>query len=134
MGVERQQQSIARKIDWASAQIEDGSLSVGLHGDSARGWGKDFSGVLALLENSSHAWGKVSLAKSVITVTDVQDGAEEDLRHFLESVVMQVNSDLHLQEEDPAGRGEGAQSAEDAQRSAELDMAATFRGFARPEA
>ena len=123
----------ARKIDWASAQIRDGSLTVGVHGEGAKGWGKDFNGVLALLEKSSHAWGKVSLAKGVITVADVQDGAEEDLRHFLESVVMQVNSDLHLQEA-PEDRSGDQQTAEDAQRSAELDMAATFRGFAQPEA
>jgi hypothetical protein len=40
----------ARTIDWASAQIRDGSLTVELHGENRKGWSKDFGGVLALLE------------------------------------------------------------------------------------
>jgi hypothetical protein len=124
----------ARTIDWASAQIRDGSLTVGLHGESHRGWSKDFGGVLALLEKSSQPWGKVSLAKGVITVAGVQEGGEEELRHFLESVAMQVNADLHLREDDGEEGRDGPRSEDDTRRAAELDMAATFRGFAQREA
>jgi hypothetical protein len=122
----------ARDIDWSGAEFGDGALTVDLKGDGGKGWSKDFSGVLALLEQSSHGWGKVALKGSRIRVSDVQAGSEEELRHFLESVVLQVNSDLGLQSE-TTGDDDGADEAQahaQQQEAAERRMAATFRRFA----
>lgn len=107
-----------------------------LTGDAVKGWSKDLAGVLALLEQNNQPWGVVRISKSVITVADVQEGAEHDLRHFLESVVLQVNSDLGLQAfEDaaPATDNEDADSAGRAQGAADRHMAAAFRGFAESD-
>jgi hypothetical protein len=84
-------------------------------------------GVAALLDQGQRRWGKVGLAKSVGRVSAVRGGAEEDLRHFLESVVLQVNTDL--------GRIEMAASESDGPGlGADRAMAATFRSFADPQA
>jgi hypothetical protein len=130
-GDEQQQKAGARTIDWSSAEISDGTLAVELTEAASKGWSKDFAGVLALLEQSGQGWGKVSLKGSTVWVADVQEGVEEGLRHFLESVVHQVNSDLGLR---PAERSpeqsDGERSASDRREAAERKMTATFRGFA----
>jgi hypothetical protein len=131
------QQVRARAIDWASAEIRDGTLTVQLTGDAPKGWGKDFAGVLALLQQSNQGWGKIKLTKNVIEVTDVLEGSEAELRHLLESVVLQVNSDFRLDGEDDASATRNVDAAEaerDARRATDRDMAATFRGFAEPHA
>jgi hypothetical protein len=128
-----QQRAHARQIDWGTAEIRDGALTVELIGDAPKGWGKDFRGVLALLEQSKRSWGTISLAKSTIKVLDVEDGSEEALRHFLESVVLQVNSDLGLHDDVPDAEDEQAESGA-AQRASEREMTATFRGFAELDA
>ncbi|HEY4917189.1 MAG TPA: hypothetical protein VIH92_09775 [Solirubrobacteraceae bacterium] len=130
----KQQEKIqgARAIDWSSAELSDRALVVQLRGAGAKGWSKDFGGVLALLEQSGRGWGKVALKGSKVRVADVQAGTEEELRHFLESVVLQVNSDLGLEIETGAedAGSEETQSGDRRLEAAERRMAATFRGFA----
>jgi hypothetical protein len=67
----------------------------------------------------------------------VQEGAEQDLRHFLESVVLQVNSDLGLLGVDdaaldlaPGTDGEDGGSDHVSRKARDRHMAAAFRGFA----
>ena len=82
-------------IDWPSATVEDGDLSVPLLGETPKGWNARFRAVLAhLQELGETSLGKTKLARSTITVSDVPEGAKSDLHHLLESVVRQVNSDL----------------------------------------
>ena len=59
----------------------------------------------------------------------MQQGTEPELRHFLESVVLQANSDTQpeAQEDDAATDGAGEESDVDEQ------MAATFRTFAQQQ-
>jgi hypothetical protein len=116
-----------RHIDWASAQIEDGTLTVELTGKGSKAWKARFANVLALLDTPHTTWGEVHLNKSAIKVAGVQQGAEPELRHFLESVVLQVNSDTHP--EAPEGDAETG----DAREEPDVDeqMARTFRAFAQ---
>jgi hypothetical protein len=121
----------ARTIDWSSAEFSKGTLVVELNGVGAKGWSKDFAGVLALLEQSGRGWSNVTLKSARIRVSDVQVGSEEDLRHFLESVVLQVNSDLGLESEtdtEDVGTDKTRSSAQPPEAT-ERRMAATFRGF-----
>jgi hypothetical protein len=129
-GKQPTKQAHALAIDWASAEISGGELTVELTGAVPKGWGKDFTAVLALLQGSHQRWGTVKLTKSTIKIADVQESAEEELRHLLESAVLQVNSDLNLAEEknDP---GDGADaSSTDGHKAADREMAAKFRAFA----
>ncbi|HEY1687291.1 MAG TPA: hypothetical protein VGF95_00335 [Solirubrobacteraceae bacterium] len=114
-----------RQIDWTSAEIKDGVLTVELDGESPRGWAKRFEAVLALLDHGLGDWGKITVTKQRIKVLDVREGAERDLRHLLESVLLQVNSDL-------APDAEEGEESEDSDPQAEADrkMTDTFRGFA----
>jgi len=112
-----------REIDESSAVVAEGTLSVEIIGENPRGWRRRFEGVATLLDQAQGRWGKVSLEKSVVRVTVVREGAEEDLRHFLESVVLQVNTDFGLADE-------AAPATAEPGRSADRAMAATFRSFA----
>jgi len=115
-----------RQIDWASAQMEDGALTVELTGKGSKAWKARFENVQALLDTPHATWGEVRLNKSAVKVAGVQQGVEPELRHFLESVVLQANSDT--QPETPEDDAE----TDDASEESDLDeqMTATFRAFA----
>jgi hypothetical protein len=117
-----------REIDWSSAEIEDARLSVALSGSGSKAWKGRFQNVLALLDTPHSGWGEVRLTgKGVIRVRDVRPGAESDLRHFLETVLLQVNSDTV-----PAGTQPAEQDVEDEPQEPDPDeqMTAAFRAFA----
>lgn len=109
-----------RQIEWSTAAVEDATLTVSLSGEAPRGWRSRFGAVTKLLDRSDGRFGHVSLRGAEITVADVLEGAEPDVRHFLESAVLQVNADLGLEEA----------PEEDEEQEADRAMAATFRSFA----
>jgi hypothetical protein len=121
--------SDSRQIDWASAQIEDGALTVELAGKGSKAWKARFENVLALLDTPHTSWGEVRLHKSTVKVAGVQQGGEPELRHFLESVVLQANSDTQPEapEDDAEGDYEGGEHDVDEQ------MTATFKTFAQQQ-
>jgi hypothetical protein len=121
-----------REIDWASAEVHDGDVTVELSGKNSKAWRERFDTVLRLLGASGGGWGEVKLAKGSIRVKSLQAQAEGDLRHFLESLVVQVNAEL------PPAEGEGQddeEAAAETDRGAILDaeMTATLRSFAAPQ-
>jgi hypothetical protein len=120
-----------RTIDWASAEVQDGDVTVELNGKNSKEWRERFDIVLRLLGPSGGGWGEVKLTKGSIRVKSLQPRAEEDLRHFLESLVVQVNAELP----DEPGEGDGEDDEDGAgslDRGAILDaeMTATLRSFA----
>ncbi len=68
--------------------------------------------------------GEVRLTKNAIKVADLRRGSESELRHLLESIVLQANSDTapDAQHNDD--------SDEDHEPDLDEQMAATFRAFA----
>jgi len=121
-----------REIDWASAAVAGGTLTVELIGEAPRGWRRHFEGVVRLLDQAGGRWGRISIARNTITVAAVRDGHEADLRHLLESVIQQVNADLGPGQDPPEQDADGEPT--DAERAHEADraMAAAFRAFAQP--
>jgi len=117
-----------RNIDWGSAEIEDATLTVELTGASSKAWKQRFGSVLALLDTPHSHWGEVHLDKKAIQVADVQQGAEAELRHFLESIVLQVNSELPQPEEPEQDTDQHPHADEAAQ--ADRQMTTAFRAFA----
>jgi hypothetical protein len=118
-----------REIEWASAEVHDGDVTLELSGKNSKAWRERFDTVLRLLGPSGGGWGEVELAKGSIRVKSLQPQAEGDLRHFLESLVVQVNAEL------PPVEGEGQEDEEtsvETDRGAILDaeMTATLRSFA----
>ena len=78
-----------------------------------------------VLDQAAGHWGSVALARSVVSVRAVASGAEPDLAHFLEGVVLQVNADLGLTPPERDG-----DSSLQRRRAADRAMAAAFRAFA----
>jgi hypothetical protein len=116
---------VRRQIDWGSADVHDGSLTVALTGRSSKAWRTRFEAVHALLEHSEGDWGVVGLTRKAIEVDGVREGSEEALRHFLESIVLQANAEFESDD-----GGEDVLTGTDPQLASDRKMAATFRGFA----
>jgi hypothetical protein len=116
-----------RNIDWGSTEIEDAALSVELTGASSKAWKQRFQSVLAMLETPHSRWGEVRLNRSGVQVAEVQQGTESELRHFLESIVLQVNSELPQAREAQQDAGE---EHDDQGAQADRQMTAAFRAFA----
>jgi hypothetical protein len=116
-----------RNIDWGSAEIEEATLTVDLTGASSKAWKQRFESVLALLETPHRHWGAVHLRKRGIQVSEVQQGTETELRHFLESIVLQVNSELPQSEK--AQQDADEETHVDEQAQADRQMTAAFRAF-----
>ena len=117
-----------RNIDWGSAEIEDATLTVALTGSGSKAWKQRFQTVLSLLDTAHSRWAEVHLDRKAIKVGHLQPGTETELRHFLESVVLQVNSELP-QPEEPEQDAEKEPQVDEAAK-ADRQMTAAFRAFA----
>ena len=122
------------KLNWSTAKVEDSKLTVDLDGELPSGWKDSFDAVARLLSNSTD-WGEVSLkGKKSVRVTDVSEGSEERLRHFLESVVEQSNADHRPDEsedEDDSGSDDDERDDEAADEPGpDAEMSERFRSFA----
>jgi hypothetical protein len=111
-------------IDWESAAVDDGRLTVALTGKPTSDWTGRVEHVVDRLERPSNAWGKIKVTKKAIRVDDVNPGSESELHHFLESAVLQANADLRSDEDAPSGE----ERSEDDQR-----MTDAFRSYAAQE-
>jgi hypothetical protein len=108
-------------IDWASAEVKGGDLSVALAGEANAEWAERVQAVVERLERPGSAWGATKVTKAKVTVEAVSTGAEEDLRHLLDGAVQQANADFAPEVQDDAGDGP---SEEDSA------MTDAFRSFA----
>jgi hypothetical protein len=113
-----------RQIEWGSARVEDATLVVELTGSASKGWKARFESVLALLDTPHSSWGEVHLTRKAIKIADLQQGSESELRHFLESIVLQANSDGAP--DTPQHDDDGAEDEPDPDEQ----MTATFKAFA----
>jgi hypothetical protein len=108
-------------IDWASAEVRGGDLSVALAGEANAEWAERVQAVIERLERPGSAWGATKVTKTKVTVEAVGTGAEQDLRHLLDGAVQQANADFAPEVQDDAGDGP---SEEDSA------MTDAFRSFA----
>jgi hypothetical protein len=116
-----------REIDWQGADVKDGTVELPLTGQASDAWSEGFKGVLALLEQRDGGWGQISLTKKAIKVAQLRPGSEDDLRHFLQSIVVQVNTQLAPEPDAQANERDDPQAARDDQ------MAEKLRSFAAQE-
>jgi hypothetical protein len=107
-------------IDWENAQVKGGTAIVPLSGDASKAWSRRFEGVAALLARNDGGWAEIGLKKQAITIIRLRPGSEDDLRHFLESVVVQVNSELAPDPEQQASEPDDPQAAQDEQMAERL--------------
>lgn len=86
-------------IDWRSASVRDAQLTVPLTERAASEWAERLEAVIDRLRRGGRGWGEIEVSRKELRVAAVQSGAEVDLRHFLESAVLQVNTDLGADDE-----------------------------------
>ena len=111
-------------LAWNEAEVHDGELHLALTADAPRGWAASFRRVLARLgADGEGRWGRISVSRRDVKVADVAEGGEDDLRHLLESVLLQVNAGFAPEDEQRQDEPSPEQ-----QRDARLTEA--FRGFA----
>ena len=103
------------RIDWGSASVDGGRLTVPLAGKPSSEFKSQLKDVIARLHAGS-GWGDVKVTKSALRVDAVADGAEGDLRHFLESAVLQANANVAAEDEEEETPGDD-RSEEDRRRT-----------------
>jgi hypothetical protein len=122
------------KLNWSTAKVDDSKLTVDLDGELPSGWKDSFEAVQRLLAGSAE-WGEVSLRKKSVRATDVSEGSEERLRHFLESVVEQANADHRPDDAEREDSGDDADEDQDGdddrdESGPDAEMSERFRSFA----
>jgi hypothetical protein len=113
------------QIDWGSASVDDGKLTVPLEGEPSKEWAERVERVLDRLHSHGSGWGEIKVGKQKLTVSDVAGGSESDLRHLLESAVLQANADLAPDDDDDSPEA-------DERSEADQQMTDAFRAFAPP--
>jgi hypothetical protein len=96
------------EIDWTTASVEDARLTVEITGDPGEKWLRRLQEVLERLDRSGTAWGEIEVTKATLRVPSVTDGAESDLRHLLESAVLQTNAEFEPDDEADEDEAGGA--------------------------
>jgi hypothetical protein len=116
------------KLNWSSATVTDGKLTVELTGDRPRGWKKSFEKTVRLLGAGGN-WGEVRVKKGQVHLSRLTPGDEEKARHFLDSVVTQANAADSPSEphSDATDRQRPDESGPDA------EMTKRFRAFAEAD-
>jgi hypothetical protein len=118
----------APALRWSAADVHDGILTVEIDGERPKGWKATFAQTVTLLGGGD--WGEVSLKRDTVRVTGVQEGTEDELRHFLEGVVQQANAS-HVAPEDDGGDqdDEPDEEHEDDGDDSDARMTSRFREF-----
>jgi hypothetical protein len=117
-------------LSWTEAEVKDAELSVPLDGEARKEWRQSFERTVALLGHGE--WGKITVKKDRVLVSDVTPGSEEKLKHHLEGVVAQANATLQELEGEESEAGEDEvqapdQDGGDQRRDPDAEMAERFR-------
>lgn len=113
------------QLDWSAAQVSDGTLSVEVSGDFDDDWEQTFARTLALLSTSG-TWGSVGFRKGKVTVEDVQEGSEDNVRFALDGAVQEANAH-HADHADDAGEESGEDDDEPEGDETDRRMTDRFR-------
>ena len=111
-------------IDWASAEVKGGELTVALVGEANAEWAERVQAVVERLDRPGSGWGATKVTEATVTVEAVGAGAEKDLRHLLDGAVQQANADYAPEAPDDAG---------DEPSEEDSAMTEAFRSFAQDE-
>ena len=106
------------EIDWTTASVRDGRLTVEIVGEPGSDWSARVREVAERLDRPGSPWGEIAVKKSKLRVKDVAEGAEADLRHLVESAVLEANAEFADEDDDDEGSEQ------------DRTMTAAFRAFA----
>jgi hypothetical protein len=109
------------EIDWASAEVAGGKLTVAIAGEPSKEWAERIEAIIERLQPSGSSWA-VKASAEAIEVKGVEPGSESEVRHLLEGAVLQANADFAPDEDEEVD--DAGASGEDAA------MTEAFRAFA----
>ena len=117
-------------IDWGSAEVQEGQLSVRVRPDPDFAFLKVFD--MVLIESppppGAAAWGQVQFAGDGIVVSDVQPGSAPSLEQFLDGAVREADQRVGAERERLEGQAERErEAAEEKRRADEAAAAASER-------
>jgi hypothetical protein len=122
------------KLDWSTAEVSDGKLTVGLSAKPPKDWRDAFGRTAVLL--SAGSW-EVALnaKKASVQIASIRPGDEERVRQFIEGVVLEANTTLvseeaELFEGQLADDDEQQPDPEASEPSPDEQLTGRFRGFA----
>jgi hypothetical protein len=115
------------KLDWSSAEVSDGKLTVGFSAKPPKKWRDSFDRTMALL---GHGNWKTALnsRKASVEIASVQLGDEERVRRLLEGAVLEAN--VTLVGEDALFNDGYVDDDVETEPSADEEITARFRAFA----
>jgi hypothetical protein len=119
------------QLDWSTAEVSDGKLSVSLDERPSDEWTASFERTAQLLDRGT--WPDIKLKKREITVKAIEAGDEERLRFFLESVVQEANAAAgsdDQEESEASADPEPEETGSDREPDPDREMTERFRGFA----
>jgi hypothetical protein len=93
------------RLAWNEASVDGGRLTVPLAGEPSKEFRSRLTAVIERLERGS-AWGEIEVGKAKLKVEGVSADSAGDLRHFLESAVLQANADLRVEDDDEGSADE----------------------------
>ena len=86
------------QLDWSTADVRDGTLTVGLSDTPPKKWRKAFERTALLL--GARTWDvKLNSKKASVSVASVRQGDEDRVRQFLEGAVLEANTTLVSEQE-----------------------------------
>lgn len=114
-------------LQWSAAEVKGGVLTVPVEGDRPKGWKTRFGTVVTLLGGGP--WGDVTYKSGAVRVTEVVEGSEESLHHFLEAAIQETNAAFESDAEDEApDEDEDEARGEDAD-DGDARLTEAFRNF-----
>jgi hypothetical protein len=119
------------RLDWSSAEVQDGRLVIALEGKPEKAWKEAFARTTRLLNRGK--WDEVTVKRGSVVLQPITPGEEDRVRHFLESVVFQANSATATTQEGddpPSDEAESAGDEEAREDSEDQQMTERLRSFA----
>lgn len=79
-------------IDWRTAQVRERELSVALEEPVSAPERKRMTALVDRLQRPGEPWSTITVKKGRLIVSEIADDAEDDVRHFLESLLLEANA------------------------------------------
>jgi hypothetical protein len=111
------------RIDWTTASVDDAKLTVEIGGDPGAKWSRRLQEIVERLDRGGSGWGEIAVKKKRLHVSSLTEGCESDLRHLVDSAVLQANAEFAADDEDDGDGGDDDRSEPD------RDMTDRFRSF-----
>ncbi len=123
-------------LDWSTAKVSDGTLTVALDDKPPKQWREAFERTAGLLGTGTWTVA-VRAKKGLVQIAPVRPGDEERVRQLLEGAVLEANTKATVRAEPSQDgddeRAEGEADRSDSEPSPDEALADRFRDFADPQ-